>query len=153
MDITQLDIKEIKYLKKKKLIQDNIFMLLIFLFLIYFASNERHSFIIGSFFVYIWIAVAFVMYTLKTGKHIGTKTSIYVKRYDRNKIGEKRWKRNKLIELFIIGIIGIGIGFVFIFENINTVGANIPSYYFPFIGSWIGFNLGEIGRMSKLQEQ
>ncbi|MEK6268460.1 MAG: hypothetical protein N2C11_07740 [Planococcus sp. (in: firmicutes)] len=150
MGINQWDIKEIKYLKKKKLIQDNIFMLLIFVFLVYFANNERYSFIIGTFFVYLCIAVGFTMYILITGKHMGTKTSKFVKKYDRSRIGEKRWKRGKIIEIVIISAVAIGIGLVLIFMDINSVSRDFPSYYFPFIGSWVGFNLGEIVRMNNL---
>ncbi|MDX1699225.1 MAG: hypothetical protein R3250_01345, partial [Melioribacteraceae bacterium] len=81
MDETQWDIKEVKHLKKKQVVQNNLVMLLLFVLLVFIADNGMHSIIIGIFFVLIWIILAITFYTLKTGRPIGTKTSRRVQEF------------------------------------------------------------------------
>lgn len=147
MDETKWDIKEVKHLKKKQVIQNNLVMLLLFVLLVFFADNGMHSLIIGIFFLLIWIILAITLYTLKTGRPIGTKTSRLVQEFDRNRLGEKRWKQNRIAEAVIISVIGVGIAVLWFVKDVNSFGLDFPSYAIPFIGSWIGYNLGEIIRM------
>lgn len=153
MDASQWNVKEINQLKKKKLIQDNSYMLLVFVLLVFFTSTERHALLLGVLFGCLWISVGFMCYTLKTGKPIGTKTSKCLKRYDRYQIGEKRWRRNKTIEIFFVSAIAIGIGLLLLYVDFTAEIANSPRYYFPFFGSWIGFNLGGIIRLNHSQNE
>ncbi|ANU10822.1 hypothetical protein BBH88_11125 [Planococcus antarcticus DSM 14505] len=138
------DIQEIKHLKKKKLVQDNIYMLLLFVILVYFTDSGKHALTIGTFFVFIWIMVVLTLYTLKTGRSIGTKTSKRVQKFDRNRLGEKRWKRNKIIEVVIVSVVGVGIAVLLFVTDFNSLTLDFPSYPFPFLGAWLGFNIGEL---------
>ena len=88
MDETQWDIQEVKHLKKKQLVQYNIVMLLLFVLFGYFSENGNTSLLFGVFCVLVWIVVAITLYTLMTGKPIGTKTSRRVQVFDRNRLGE-----------------------------------------------------------------
>ena len=135
MDETQWDIQEVKHLKKKQVFQNNLVMLLLFVLLVFFADNGMHSLIIGIFFLLIWIILAITLYTLKTGRPIGTKTSRLVQEFDRNRLGEKRWKQNRIAEAVIISVIGVGIAVLWFVKDVNSFGLDFPSYAIPFIGS------------------
>lgn len=152
MDETQWDIQEVKRLKKKQLVQYNLVMLLIFVLLGYFIENGKPSLLIGGFFVLIWTAVAVTLYALKTGRPIGTKTSRILQEFDRDRLGEKRWKRRRITEVVVISVAVILItvlAFVFL-KDVNSLRLNFYSGTLPFVGAWVGYNLGEITRIKKL---
>jgi len=150
MDETQWDIQEVKHLKKKQLVQYNIVMLLLFVLFGYFSENGNTSLLFGVFCVLVWIVVAITLYTLMTGKPIGTKTSRRVQVFDRNRLGEKRWKRRKITETVIISVISVLITILLFVKDFNSVRLDFPIDAFPFIGAWIGYNVGEIIRMNNL---
>ena len=150
MDETQWDKKEVKHLKKKHLVRNNLVMLVLFVLFVYFAVNGKTSLILGGFCVLSWITVAITLYTLKTGKTIGTKISRMMQEFDRYDLGQKRWKRRKVIEAVITIVLSVFIT-VFVFVNdFNSVRFDFPIDTFPFIGAWVGYNMGEIHRMSNL---
>ncbi|MGD7043069.1 hypothetical protein [Jeotgalibacillus proteolyticus] len=151
MDEANWDIKEVKSLKRKQLIQFNIGMLLFIMLIALLADNGYDTFIIGILFALIWILVAINAYTLATGRTIGTKTSRRVQEFDKNHLGEKRWKRNKIIETVIFRVLGEGsaAGYL-ILLGFNPIPLQFPSFYFPLFGAWVGHNAGEIARISKL---
>lgn len=153
MDKTQWNIQEVKRLKKIQLVQGNLVMLLIFVLLVYFAESEQYLFIIGTFFVLMLVVVAIALYTLLTGRFIGTKTSKHVQEFDRQRSGEKPWKRKKIIEAVIFSAIGIGIAVLLFVTDFDSIRLDFPFSSLPFIGAWAGYNLGEIIRISNLQEQ
>src|SRR5690606_3426388 len=99
---TQWNIQEVKHLKKKQLVQNNIVMLLLFVLFSYLAVIGNHSTLFGVFCLPLWIISAITFYSLKTSNAIGTKTSRYMQVFDRNRLGDKRWKRRKIIEFIII---------------------------------------------------
>lgn len=150
MNDTQWDIQEVKKLKKKQLVQTNLVMLLIFLLFAYFAENGKPSLLIGGVCVLLWILVAITLYVLKTGRPIGTKTSRIVQEFDRDRLGEKRWKRRKMTEAVMISVISVLITVLVFVEDLTSVRLDFSIYAFPFIGAWIGQNVGEIVRMKKL---
>lgn len=114
------------------------------------AENGKHSLLIGGVSVLLWILVAITLYVLKTGRPIGTKTSRIVQEFDRNRLGEKRWKRRKMTEAVIISVISVLITVLVFVMDLNYVRLDFPMSAFPFIGTWIGYNVGEIVRMNKL---
>ena len=150
MDETQWDIQEVKHLKKKQLVQYNLVMFLLFVLFGYFSENGNSSLLFGVFCVLLWIIVAITLYTLMTGKPIGTKTSRLVQEFDRNRLGEKRWKRRKMTEAVIISVISVFITILVFVKDFNSVRLDFPIAAFPFIGAWIGYNIGEIIRMNNL---
>ncbi|GGM18359.1 hypothetical protein GCM10011351_00180 [Paraliobacillus quinghaiensis] len=86
MDETQWDIKEVKRLKKKQLVQYNLLMLLIFVLFGYLVENNK-EFVLNVFFaVFFWWITAIMLYTLNTGKPIGTKTSRRLQEFDRDRL-------------------------------------------------------------------
>lgn len=147
MDETQWDIQKVKHLKKKQLVQNNLLMLLLFLLFGYLAENGKPSLLIGGFCVLLWIIVAITWYVLKAGSPIGTKTSRMVQEFDRNRLGEKRWKRRKMTEAVIISVISVLITILVFDQDLNSLRFDFPISLFPFIGAWIGYNIGEIMRM------
>ena len=150
MDETQWDIQEVKHLKKKQLVQSNLVMLLLFVLFGYFVENGKTSLLIGGCCVLLWIIVAITLYVLKTGRPIGTKTNRIVQEFDRNRLGEKRWKQRKMTEAVIISVISVLITVLVFVKNLNSVRLDFISGALPFIGAWIGHNIGEIIRMNKL---
>ncbi len=89
-------------------------MLLLFVIVVYFTDSGKHVLIIVTFFVYISIMVALTLYTLKMERFIDTKTSKCVQKLDRNRLGEKRWKRNKIIEVVIVSVVGVVLPFYYL---------------------------------------
>ena len=150
MDEAQWDIQKVKHLKKKQLVQNNLVMLLLFVLFGYLAKNGKPSLLIGGFCVLLWIIVAITWYVLKTGSPIGTKTSRIVQEFDRNRLGQKRWKRRKMTEAIIISVISVLITILVFTQDLNSVSLEFPISVFPFIGAWIGYNIGEIIRMINL---
>ncbi|WP_186577149.1 hypothetical protein [Aquibacillus kalidii] len=150
MDETQWDIKEVKHLKKKQLVQYNLVMLLLFVLFGYFAENGKSTLLIGGFCVLIWIITGITLYTLMSGIPIGTKTSRMVQEFDRNRLGEKRWKRKEITEAVIISVISVFITVLVFMKGFNSVRLDFPINAFPFIGAWVGYNIGEIIRMKNL---
>lgn len=148
MEETQWDIKKIKRLKKKLLVQFNLIVLLLFVLIGYFAEDLKPSLLIGGFCVLMWIIVAITLSTL-TRKPIGTKTSRTVEEFEKNRLGHKRWKRRKIIETVTISVISVFIT-VLMFSTDFTERFDYPLDAFPFIGAWIGANIGEIVRISNL---
>ena len=150
MNETQWDIKEVKHLKIKQLVQYNVVWLLLFLLFGYFAMNGKTSLLFGGMCVILWIVVASSLYNLITEKPIGTKTSRMVQEFDRTQLGQKRWKRRRMIETAFIIVICV---FVTVFVSINDFNSetiNSPIHLFPYIGAFIGYNSGEIYRISNL---
>ncbi|MBP1947539.1 hypothetical protein [Virgibacillus litoralis] len=81
---------------------------------------------------------------------LGTKTSRLVQEFDRNRLREKRWQRRKITEIVIIGVIGVLFTALMFVVDFDKVRLDFPINATPFIGAWVGFNLGEIIRMNNL---
>lgn len=150
MNETYQEIQEVKHLKNKQLVRFNLIMLLLFVLFGYLATNEKHSLLFGIICFIFLIILAVTWYTLITGRSIGTKTSRRVQEFDRKRLGEKRWKRRKLIETVLISVTAVFIIKVMFDIDFNTISFDFPLDAFPFIGVWIGYNIGEVIRMNKL---
>ena len=153
MEASEQEIQEIKRLKKKQLIRGNFWMLVIFLLFVYFFES-------GNLFIITWIILAglllvllLTLYTLLTGKLIGTKTSRRVQAFDRKYWGKKRWKRKKIVEAALYIILGSVLAYLLFTVDFNFQNQPITRSLFPFIGAWIGYNIGEVTRMKKLNGQ
>lgn len=150
MNETQWDIKEVKRLKMKQLAQYNLVALLLFLLLGYFAVSGKHSLLIGGMCMFLWILVAILLYNLFAEKPIGTKISRIVQEFDRDHLGQKRWKRRRMIEAAFGIVLSVFITVFVIVTDFNPETIDFPIDFFPFIGACVGYNIGEIYRMSKL---
>lgn len=153
MEETQWDIKEIKQLKKKQLVRSNLFIVLVFILLVYLFQSGQFLFIVWVLLAFLFIVLVHSIYTLKTGKHIGTKTSRYLNEFDRHRSGEKRWKRTKIHEIVFLTVLGVGMGVLLYLIDFSSPPPNASQAHFPFIGAWIGYNLGELSRMKNLKEK
>lgn len=151
MDETQWDIEEVKRLKRKQLLQFNLVMLVLFLLLFNFFKSEGPFFLFAVCYVLMVIQFAIILYNLKTGRFVGTKTSIRVQQFDRERLGKKRWKRKKIIETVFLIAVGIFITVFIVKMDFPSAGENYTGSTFLFIGAWIGYNIGELFRMSKLE--
>lgn len=144
---TQWDIEEIKRLKMKLLIQYNFFSILLFVLLVFFALNAEISQLVVGIYVFMWILVAYMLYNLIAEKPIATKASRIVQEFDRNQMGEERWKLKKWIEFIICIVICI---FITNFVTVNDFNSINMDSFLPFIGAWAGYNIGEIYRIRNL---
>ncbi len=152
MEETQWDLREVKRLKMKQLLQYNLGMLLLFVLLNYFVEFGQLYFFVGVFYMLVLILAAIISYNLKTGRFIGTKTSKRLQEFDKARLGEKRWKRRKILEAALVVALTVFIT-VFIFtRDFNNSGINFSSTAFPFIGAWVGYNIGEFIRMNTLKD-
>lgn len=146
---TAWDIVEVKRLKKIQLAQGNLLMLLSFVLFVYLLLNEKAIVVFAIFCGLLWIFTATIFYTLKTGKTISTKTSRRVQEYDKYRLGKKRWKRRKIIEAVIISMCSVGFTVAFFVLDFNNVRIELINCI-PFIGCWMGYNIGETVRISDL---
>lgn len=153
MEEAQWDIKEIKQLKKKQLVRSNLFMLLVFILLGYLFQSGHFLFIVWLLLAFLFIVLVHSIYALKTGKFIGTKTSKYLNEFDRHRSGEKGWKRTKIHEIVFLIVLGVGMAVVLYLIDFSSPPPNVSHAHFPFIGAWIGYNLGEIAKMKNLKKQ
>ncbi|RSL35243.1 hypothetical protein D7Z54_01350 [Salibacterium salarium] len=88
MDEAKWSMQEVKLLKKVQLFQNNFVMLLVFVLFAFFAKNGGSVFFLfGLCCVFFWISTANMLYTLKTGRTIGTKISKRVQAFDRDNMG------------------------------------------------------------------
>ncbi|MEZ0481628.1 hypothetical protein [Planococcus sp. SSTMD024] len=153
MEATQQELIEIIKLKKKQLLWGNLFMLVIFLLFGYLLGNGKILFVTWILIVFLLIMTVLSLYTLITGTIIGTKTMRRIQTFDRKRWGKKKWKRTKIIEIVLFTGLGIGMS-VFVFNTeFDSSNRNLSSFSFPFLGAWIGYNLGEIIRIAGLKEQ
>ncbi|ARK20303.1 MULTISPECIES: hypothetical protein [Sporosarcina] len=150
MDESKWNIEEVKRLKKKQLVEFNIGMLVIFvLSLLYIKAAWPLSTVFALICVLLWFFSVHALYILLTEKTTGTKTNQLVQAFDRDHWGKKRWKRKKITEVIILSVVSIMFT-VFVF-TVDT-GSEMLQFYnlLPFIGAWIGSNLGNIVRISNL---
>lgn len=150
MDEKVWDIQQVKRLKKKSLIELNAVMLSLFLFtFIYIYMEWPVSVFFGITCIIVWFFVAHSLYVLITGKTTGTKTNKWVQAFDRDRSGEKRWKRSKIAEVILFVVLGI-VCTVLVFpieidsEPLRFI--NISAFF----GAWFGVNVGSIIRISSL---
>ena len=153
MEEEQQEIKEIKRLKKKQLIRGNLLMLLIFVLFVYFFESGNLFFITWIILAGLVVVFMLSLYTLITGKLIGTKTSRRVQAFDRKHWGDKRWKRKKIMEAVLYVILGVLLAYLLFTVDFSFPNQPLTGSLFPFLGAWIGYNVGEITRITKLKEQ
>ncbi|WP_422124623.1 hypothetical protein DHX103_07335 [Planococcus sp. X10-3] len=150
MDETHWDIQEVKRWKIKQLVQYNLGALLLFVLLTYFIEYVQLYFLIGFFYILVLMMSAMALYSFKTGRFIGTKTNRRIQEFEKAHLGKKRWKRRKVTEaVFITVLIIFFTAFIVITESENS-RLDFSSMAFPFIGAWLGYNIGEIVRMRNL---
>lgn len=153
MDEAQQELKEITKLKKKQLLWGNLFMLMTFLLLSYLLENGKILFATWIVILFIFVMVVLSLYTLITGTIIGTKTTRRIRAFDRKRWGKTKWKLLNITEVVLY--IGMGTGLIYLVFNMDfdLLNPNLSSFTFPFIGAWVGYNLGEIIRIAGLKEQ
>ncbi len=149
----QQEIKEIKKLKKKQLLWGNLFMLVLFLFLIYFLEGGKILFLTWVLLISLPIMIVLSLRTLITGTIIGTKNMRRIWAFDRKRWGEKKWKLLKIIEIVLLTGLGVGLAALVFNTNFDSLNQTFVGSAFPFLGAWFGYNLGEISRIKKLKEQ
>lgn len=145
------DIRQVKRLKKKSLVEFNVAMLLIFLFSsIYIKMEWPISIYFGIACVVIWFFTVHSLYILITGKTTGTKTNKLVQAFDRQRSGDKRWKRLRITEVIVFGILAV-VCTVLIFPiDINSEALEFRNIG-VFLVAWFGANVGTIIRISTLE--
>jgi len=127
-------------------------MLLLLLFSFYYLWAGNSAFFFWSLLcLALWFIVAHSLYTFFTGKMIGTKTMKLVQAFDKNYLGKKRWNKRKLIEVISISVVSLFCTLLVITQGFNFSALEIYNF-FPFIGAWVGFNIGEVIRIKRLKE-
>lgn len=151
MEEVDRDIQEMKRLKKKQLVHYNFGMLLLMVLFAYFVRNGGSAnLLLGLCCALFWIFAAGMLYTLKTGKVLGPKSSRRVQAFDRDRLGEKRWKRKNTLSAVFLCVLSVGFTVMWLAMDFDSVRLEFPFDAIPFIGSWLGFNIGEGIRISKL---
>ncbi len=100
--------------------------------------------------VVIWFFTVHSLYILITGKTTGTKTNKLVQAFDRQRSGDKRWKRLRITEVIVFGILAV-VCTVLIFPiDINSEALEFRNIG-VFLVAWFGANVGTIIRISTLE--
>ncbi|MCM3609688.1 hypothetical protein M4S82_00405 [Planococcus sp. MERTA32b] len=150
MEGTQWDLREVKRLKVKQLLQYNLAMLLLFVLLNYFVEFGQLYLFIGVFYLLVLIVAAIILYNFKTGRFIGTKTSKRLQEFDKARLGKKRWKRRKILEAAFVLALTVFVTVLIFTVDFNNSGIAFSSTAYPFIGVWLGYNIGELIRTNAL---
>ncbi|WLR47195.1 hypothetical protein LC065_16975 [Halobacillus litoralis] len=148
---TQWNIEEVKRLKKKQLLHSNLVLLAFFaLFIIYALNEGTLNVVIGFFCVILWGIAANTLYTIITGKVLGSKTYRRVLAFDIDNMGKERWKQRKFIEFTVLIVLCLGITVVLFTIDFGSARLDFPLDVFPMLGGWIGMNIGQIARIKNL---
>lgn len=151
MDDKVWDIQEVKRLKKKGLVEFNLGMLVIFLISAFYINmGWSVSVFFGMVCLVIWFFTAHSLYILITGKTTGAKTNKLVQAFDRDRSGDKRWKRLKIIEVILFGILGVVCTLLIFPIDIDSKPLQFMDIW-ALMGAWFGSNLGTIIRISNLE--
>ena len=145
------DIKEVKRLKKKSLVELNIAMLLIFLFAVFYINmGWSLSLFFGLACLAIWFFAGLSLYTLITGNTTGTKTNKQVQAFDRQRAGDKSWKRKRITEVILFSVLGVVCTLLIFPIDLSDESLRYINVI-PFMGAWFGANLGSIIRIINLE--
>ncbi|WP_232299500.1 hypothetical protein [Pontibacillus chungwhensis] len=148
------DLDKVKRMKKKLLIQSNLVMLLIFLmfvFLFLYSNQAGSAFVLLlGFCLLSWGIAVNSLYTFMTGRPLGTKTARYVIAFDKDRKGERKWVRQKGIEAIVATVLSIGVTLCLSVLELDSVTNDSFISLLPFLGPWIGFNIGELHRIKNL---
>ncbi|MBN8211024.1 hypothetical protein JI666_19985 [Bacillus sp. NTK071] len=149
------DLQEIKRLKKKLFIQNNLGMLLVFALLWFFVEVAAVSatIVLGVLCAILWLFVVNILFTLLTGKVIGTKAMQRVQTFRIERHGKKQWKIKASIGLFLFLALTIGLTVLVVGSDIGSATLEFPNDSFGFIGAWLGMNIGEIHRIRKISRE
>ena len=148
---THWDPKEVKHLLKKRLVQNNLMMLVVFGLLAYLKQIENYTALFGTLYICFLIVFVMSLYSFKTGKYIGTKTAKRLEEFEKERVGKKRWKRKRMTEAIFMFAIGVILTVTIIVIDFNTLDWNSVNLVFPFIGACIGINWAEINKMNRLK--
>lgn len=148
------DLDKVKRMRKKLLLQSNLVMFLVFLmfvFLFLYSSEAGSTFVLLlGFCLLLWGIAANSLYAFMTGRPLGTKTARYVLAFDKDQKGERKWMRQKGIEAIVVTIMSIGVTLCLFLLDFDSLTNNSLFSLLPFLGPWIGFNIGEIHRIKNL---
>ncbi len=150
MDGTQWDIREVKRLKKKQLVQSNLIFLTTFILIYFLVETGMQFVVLGLVYIIIFAVTGSSLYSLKTGETIGTKTTKRIEEFEKDRVGIKRWKRSQIIGAVIMGVLGIGLAAFLFKTDLNTMRFDTLFFIPPLLGACIGHNIGEIFRLINL---
>ncbi|WP_156896433.1 hypothetical protein [Halobacillus kuroshimensis] len=150
------DVKHIRRLKKRLLLQQNIVMLFIVIFFSIYAIN---GWPVAHFLVLCAVVLSgigfFALLSLWKGEPQGTKMVRTIQAYEKDVKGTQRWRRKKWMEsIFIFLFVSAIIAFL-IFLNHDAIQQSqqgFPGDVIPLLGAWIGMNIGSFVRIKDLRE-
>ena len=144
------DIQTITRLKKEIVAYNNLTILLFVLLSMFYMMIGGHiSVYFGLCCLLVWMIALHSLYTLVTGNSLGTKTRKRVLAFDKDCLGKSRWKKKKMIEVISISILAIISTVIVMSVDFNAEKLDIYTF-FPIIGAWLGYNVGEIFRIGNL---
>ena len=153
MEERKWDIQEIKQIKKKLLILNNLVMLLLIVsFGFYIELGGSSTFLIGFCCAVLWILVVNAVYTIWTGKVIGTKTMQKDLNFKVYRHGKKQWKIKAIIGLIFLFALSAGSTIVFFQLDLEALKIDFPQDSISLFAVWLFFNIGEMRRIKKLNE-
>ncbi|TVP83493.1 MAG: hypothetical protein EA344_09230 [Alkalicoccus sp.] len=150
MNETEWDLQEVKQLKKKRLVQNNFMMLIFFLLFVYYIeAGFSAAALLPVCTAFLWFITGRMLYTVITGKPLGTKTNRFIQTFDKYKKGTRGWKLRIGAEAAFTGACSILLTGVMVFMDFDDSPLRF-SAVFPVVGSWIGYNIGEMFRINSL---
>lgn len=153
MEEGKWDIQEIKRIKKKLLIQNNLAMLFFIVsFGFYMELGGSFAVFLGFCCVVLWLFVVNMVYTIWTGKVIGTKDMQKVQNFKIYRHGKKRWKIKAIIGLLFIFSFSAGSTIAVFLLDFEGLKVDFPQDSMSLFLLWLFMNIGEIRRIRKLDE-
>ncbi|MCD5322169.1 MULTISPECIES: hypothetical protein [Pontibacillus] len=147
------DLDKVKRSQRRSSIQISlIFWAFIIGSMIYGFHYENGAFVLLASFCVIMTAFAGgSLYTLRTGKIIGTKDKRYSESFERDRIGEKEWMGKKKIETTILIVVSLVFTVCLFVVDWSGIRMNAFHDFLPLIGAGVGTTLGQFIRSNKVE--
>ncbi len=153
MEVGKWDIQEMKQIKKKLLLQNNLIMFLLIVLLgFYIELWGSVPFLFGFCCAVLWILVVNMIYTMWTKKVIGTRAMQKDLNFKIDRHGEKKWKVKAIIGLIFIFVLSTGSTIFYFQWDLGALNIDFPQDTISLFIVWLFYNIGEIRRIKKLNE-
>ncbi|QST01144.1 hypothetical protein IMZ31_06165 [Pontibacillus sp. ALD_SL1] len=146
------DLHKVKRMRKRLLIQSNlIFILMLGLFVTYLLNKDYSTLsLLIIFSVLFWVISGNELFKLVKGKTFGTKEAKYVYAFEKDRIGEKQWEQRTWAGFIIVTIVSVVFTVSIFLVDLHSFRIDSIGDLLPFLGVWVGTNIGQIIRMNNL---
>lgn len=150
MTTTDYPLATIKRLKIKKLLRINGIWLLALVATRYLTMHMPPAFLLPSIGAFLWLLVLVSLYNFCSRKPFMTKTSRILQTFDQQRSRMTRWRRHQQFQL-LFGVAACLLITLLLMRRNGEFAALDATFIIPFIGAYVGYNIGELFRIMQLK--